>query len=98
MLQHTSHNAVGASAVFVDLVQVAGKRVREVIDLGATSHVVLPGHALRVEISSSNFPRHDRNPNTGRSPLVETELRVAMQRVFHDGRYPSHIMLPVVPG
>jgi putative CocE/NonD family hydrolase len=67
------------------------------IDLGATSHVVLSGHALRVDVSSSNFPRHDRNPNTGRSPLVETDLRTATQRVFHDSRYPSHLVLPVVP-
>jgi uncharacterized protein len=66
------------------------------IELGATSHVILPGHAIRLDVTSSNFPRYDRNPNTGRSPLVETELRSASQHVFHDHRYPSHLVLPVV--
>jgi hypothetical protein len=66
------------------------------IELGATSHVVLPGHSVRLDITSSNFPRHDRNPNTGGSPLTETTFRIARQRIFHDHRYPSHLALPVV--
>ena len=64
--------------------------------LDATSHVVLPGHALRLEISSSNFPRFARNPNTGGSAMTETQYVPATQRVFHDHRYPTHLRLPIV--
>ena len=67
------------------------------IDLMATSNVFKAGHSIRVEVSSSNFPRFDRNPNTGREPSGETELRPAIQTILHDGQYPSHITLPVVP-
>ena len=67
------------------------------IDLWATSQVFKAGHRLRVEISSSNFPRFDRNPNTG-APLGEdTRLETAQQTVQHRGDYPSHIVLPVIP-
>ncbi|HKA54420.1 MAG TPA: CocE/NonD family hydrolase [Candidatus Binatia bacterium] len=67
------------------------------IDLWATSHVFKAGHRLRLEVSSSNFPRYDRNPNTGHDFGVDTELRSARQTVFHDHRYPSHLVLPVIP-
>ena len=67
------------------------------IDLWATSHVFKAGHRLRLEVSSSNFPRYDRNPNTGRDFGVDTEVRVAQQTIFHDSRYPSHLVLPVIP-
>ena len=67
------------------------------IDLWATSHVFLPGHRIRVEISSSNFPRFDRNLNTGEDPATGTRREVARQTVFHDARYPSHIVLPIIP-
>ena len=67
------------------------------IDLWATSHVFLPGHRIRVEISSSNFPRFDRNLNTGEDQATGTRWQAARQTVFHDARYPSHIMLPVIP-
>jgi hypothetical protein len=50
-----------------------------------------------VEISSSNFPRFDRNPNTGRPLADETALKKAQQTVYHDRIYPSHVLLPVVP-
>jgi putative CocE/NonD family hydrolase len=68
------------------------------IDLWATSHVFLPGHRVRVEISSSNFPRFDRNLNTGQDQATGTRWQAAHQAVFHDRRYPSHILLPVIPG
>ncbi len=73
-------------------------RVHEyTIDLWATSHVCKAGHRLRVEISSSNFPRFDRNPNTG-APLGEDErLEVAQQIIHHSAEYQSHIVLPVIP-
>jgi putative CocE/NonD family hydrolase len=70
---------------------------RYTIDLWATSNVFLPGHHIRVEISSSNFPRFDRNPNTGRPIATETECVPADQQIFHDVEHPSHITLPVIP-
>jgi putative CocE/NonD family hydrolase len=70
------------------------------VDLVATSNVFLPGHRIRVDVTSSSFPRFDRNPNTGH-PLGQDgpeDLRPAMQTVFHDSERPSHITLPVIPG
>ena len=67
------------------------------IDLVATSNVFKAGHRIRVEVSSSNFPRFDRNPNTGRAPGEEADLTPAAQTVLHSGQYPSHITLPVIP-
>ena len=68
-----------------------------VIDAGVTSNVFLKGHSIRVEISSSNFPRFDRNPNTGGPLASETRLRTAVQTIYHDAQHPSRIILPVVP-
>ena len=68
------------------------------IDLWPTSNVFLRGHRVRVDIASSNFPRFDRNPNTGHAFGQDTDLRVAHQTVYHDAEYPSHILLPVIPG
>lgn len=72
----------------------ANERQPVEIDLWSTSNVFLPGHRLRVHVTSSSFPRWDRNLNTGnqRSPRVE----VARQRVYHDDEHPSYIELPVV--
>ncbi len=67
------------------------------IDAGVTSNVFRKGHRIRVEISSSNFPRFDRNPNTGGPIADETELRTAQQAIYHDAQRPSHIVLPVIP-
>jgi uncharacterized protein len=74
-----------------------GEVTRFVIDLWATSHVFLPGHRIRIEISSSNFPRFDRNLNTGEDQATGTRWQTARQTIFHDARYPSHLMLPVIP-
>jgi uncharacterized protein len=70
------------------------------IDLGATSNVFLAGHRIRVMITSSSFPRFDRNPNTGRPLGVDgpEELVSARQTVFHDASRPSCLVLSVVPG
>jgi putative CocE/NonD family hydrolase len=68
------------------------------IDCWATSNAFLPGHRIRLEISSSNFPRFDRNLNTGGRVGFETEWRVAHQVVFHDAAHPSRLILPVIPG
>jgi putative CocE/NonD family hydrolase len=67
------------------------------IDLWATSHVFLPGHRVRLEISSSNFPRFDRNLNTGEDQATSSRRQTAAQTIFHDSRYPSHVLLPVIP-
>jgi uncharacterized protein len=74
-----------------------GRPYRYAIDLWATSNVFLPGHRIRIEISSSNFPRFDRNPNTGAPFGAGTELRPARQTVFHQADMPSCVRLPVVP-
>jgi putative CocE/NonD family hydrolase len=68
------------------------------IDLGATSNVFLPGHRIRLLVTSSSFPRFDRNPNTGHPLGVDTEgdLTSARQTIFHDANRPSHLLLPVV--
>ncbi|MHC5075912.1 MAG: CocE/NonD family hydrolase [Planctomycetota bacterium] len=73
-----------------------GKIYRYEIDLWVTSNVFVAGHKIRVEISSSNFPIYDRNPNTGHEFGVDAELRKAKQEVYHNEEYPSHIVLPVI--
>ena len=67
------------------------------IDMWSTSHVFKAGHRLRLDVCSSNFPRYDRNQNTGHELGATSEIRHANQRVFHDERYPSHLILPVIP-
>jgi len=74
-----------------------GKVYRYEIDLWVTSNVFLTGHKIRVEISSSNFPRFDRNPNTGHAFGADAELQKAKQTVYHDAERASHILLPVIP-
>ncbi len=68
------------------------------IEVGVTGNVFKKGHRIRVEISSSNFPRFDRNPNTGNEYGLDDELRTAQQTVYHSKAYPSHIVFPVIPG
>ena len=67
------------------------------IDLAGTAHVFLPGHRVRVDITSSNFPQFDRNPNTGEALGASERIRIARQRVYHTAAQASHIVLPVVP-
>jgi uncharacterized protein len=67
------------------------------IDLLATSNVFLKGHKLRLEVSSSNFPRFDRNLNTGEDIAGGTKWVPATNEVFHDAQHPSALILPVVP-
>lgn len=67
------------------------------IDLWATSNVFKRGHSIRIEVSSSNFPRFDRNPNTGLKPGEDAELLPATQTVLHDLDHPSHVILPLMP-
>jgi uncharacterized protein len=66
------------------------------IDLAGTSNVFRSGNRIRLEISSSNFPRFDRNTNTGGLVSTDTDTAVAMNTVFHDASRPSHLILPVI--
>ncbi len=67
------------------------------ISLHATSNYFRPGHQIRLEISSSNFPRFDRNLNTGGNNYDETEWKLARNTIHHSPGHPSHILLPVIP-
>ena len=67
------------------------------IELAPTSNVFLAGHRLRLEISSSNFPRFNRNLNTDEDIATGTRWEIAHQTVLHDSLHPSHIVLPVIP-
>lgn len=66
------------------------------IDLWATSYVFATGHRIRLEVSSSNFDRYDRNLNTGRFAF-DDEIVVAEQTVHHSAAHPSFVTLPVMP-
>ncbi|HLU99750.1 MAG TPA: CocE/NonD family hydrolase [Acidobacteriota bacterium] len=67
------------------------------IKLYPTSNIFKKGHRIRVDISSSNFPRFDVNPNTG-EPLNQHRRKVkAENTVYHDSQHPSHIVLPIIP-
>ena len=68
------------------------------IDLSVTSNVFLPGHRIRLEVSSSNFPRFDRNTNTGGTITEDRDedVQVAVNRIFHGPGHPSRLVLPVI--
>lgn len=74
-----------------------GESARVTVTLYPTANVFKKGHRIRVDVSSSNFPRFDVNPNTG-SPLGEYRRMVpADNTVYHDGAHPSQVVLPVIP-
>ena len=66
------------------------------IDLWFTSRVFMPGHQLRVSVSSALFPKYDRNLNTGGNNETEKDFVVAHNKLRHDKAHPSHVVLPVV--
>lgn len=66
------------------------------IDLWVISNVFQRGHRVRLDISSSSFPKYDRNPNTGNQFGTDATLYVAHQRVHHGEKHLSHILLPIV--
>ena len=66
------------------------------ISLHATANYFKPGHRIRVEVSSSNFPRYVRNLNTGGNNFDEREGRTALNRVHHGPLRLSHLLLPVI--
>ena len=67
------------------------------IKLYPTSNVFKKGHRIRVDISSSNFPRFDVNPNTGEPLQQHRRMQTAVNTIYHDHARPSHIVLPIVP-
>jgi putative CocE/NonD family hydrolase len=67
------------------------------VDLWATSNVFLRGHKLRLEVSSSNFPRFDRNLNTGKDQARGTHMIKATNVIYHDKSRPSALVLPILP-
>jgi putative CocE/NonD family hydrolase len=67
------------------------------IRLYPTSNVFKKGHRIRVDVSSSNFPRFDVNPNTGEPLNRHRRMQTAVNTVHHSAKYPSRIILPVIP-
>jgi len=67
------------------------------INLHATSNYFRAGHRIRLEVTSSNFPRFDRNLNTGGNNYDETIGVIARNVIHHSRQYPSHVILPVIP-
>jgi hypothetical protein len=74
-----------------------GETYHMTLDLWATSNVFLAGHKLRLEVSSSNFPRFDRNLNTGEEQARATRMVKATNMIYHDKAHPSALILPIVP-
>ena len=75
----------------------AGKVYEYTIDMWSTANVFKAGHRIRLEVSSSNFPRFDRNHNTGHDLFADAETRPALQTVMHESGMASHLTLPVMP-
>jgi putative CocE/NonD family hydrolase len=75
-----------------------GEVYRIKVEAFPTSNRFVRGHRIRLDISSSNFPHFDVNPNTGEPEARATGLRVATNRVYLDRNRPSHVVLPVIPG
>ena len=73
-----------------------GKIYPLTVRLYPTSNVFKKGHRLRVDISSSNFPRFDVNPNTGEPLQQHRSVKTAINTLLHDAEHPSHIVLPVM--
>jgi putative CocE/NonD family hydrolase len=74
-----------------------GRTYRMTVDLWATSNLFRAGHRLRLEISSSNFPRFERNLNTGEDQARAVRMVKAVNSIYHDPEHPTALVLPVVP-
>lgn len=73
-----------------------GETYELTIPLGATSNVFLPGHRVRLEVSSSNFPQYERNLNVGGVNVEQTKWAVARNTMHHTPRLRSRLVLPVL--
>ena len=62
-----------------------------------TANVFGKGHRIRLDVSSSNFPRFDVNPNTGEPLGAHRRTMTAHNSIYHDDAHPSHVVLPIVP-
>jgi hypothetical protein len=80
-----------------DIPTEADKPLLTKIQLRPTSNVFLPGHKIRIEVSSSNFPRYDRNLNVKQDFATGKEFLSANQTVYHSKDFPSYILLPTIP-
>lgn len=76
---------------------IPGKVYALSMDLWATSNVFLAGHRIRLEVASSNFPRFDRNLNTGERAATSSRMATATNSILHDKEHPSALVLPVIP-
>jgi putative CocE/NonD family hydrolase len=76
---------------------VPGQVYKIAVDLWSTSNVFRSGHSLRLEISSSNFPRFDRNLNTGEAAQIGQKYVSATNTILHDREHPSSLVVPIVP-
>jgi len=74
-----------------------GEIAEIVIEPMPTSNLFKRGHRIRLDISSSNFPRFDVNPNTGEAEGKATRRRIAVNTVHLSPEHPSHVLLPVIP-
>ncbi|MDP7302623.1 MAG: CocE/NonD family hydrolase, partial [Pirellulaceae bacterium] len=74
-----------------------GKIYEYTVSLWETSMVFKAGHGIRLEVSSSNFPRYARNLNTGLPLGTSDEMKKATQTVSHDAHHASHLVLPIIP-
>jgi putative CocE/NonD family hydrolase len=74
-----------------------GKAYKVTLQPMTTSNYFAAGHRLRIEVSSSNFPRFDRNLNTGEDPAFARNFVSATNTIYHDADHPSALILPVVP-
>jgi putative CocE/NonD family hydrolase len=74
-----------------------GEIYKLTINLWSTSNVFLAGHKLRLEVSSSNFPRFDRNLNSGEDPESGKRMITASNLVYHDREHPSALVVPIIP-
>ena len=75
-----------------------GEVVAFSVKLAPTACCFRRGHRIRLEITSSDFPNHDRNHNTGGNDLQNVDLALAQQSVFHGGEFSSRVLLPLVSG
>jgi len=66
------------------------------IDLGDIAYVFEAGHRVQLDISSSNFPKYDRNLNTGGTLYNETEFNIAENVIYHDSAHPSYVLFPTL--
>ena len=67
------------------------------VDLWSTALVLPPGHRIRVDVTSSSFPRWERNLNTGADNATTTEMRLAQQTILHDSAHPSYLVVSIMP-